>query len=79
MIDILEDFLHYSILLFYQMDSITIEIGLSILRNLIEYFASVVNYLQKGIERVNWQLRGIMIGYISVVGLKSMRQVQIMF
>ena len=79
MIDILEDFLHYSILEFYQMESIAIEIGLSILRNLIEYFASVVNYLQKGIERVHWQLRGIMIGYISVVGLKSMRQVQIMF
>ena len=56
-----------------------IEIGLSIRRNSIEYFASVVNYLQKGIERVNWQLRGIMIGYISVVGLKSMRQVHIMF
>jgi hypothetical protein len=61
------------------MESIAIEIGLSIPKNSIEYFASVVNYLQKGIERVNWQMRGIMIGYISVLGLKSMRQVQIMF
>ena len=43
------------------MESIAIEIGLSILWNSIEYFASVVNYLQNGIEMVNWQLRGIMI------------------
>jgi hypothetical protein len=61
------------------MESIVIGIGLSILRNLIEYFGSVANYLQKGIEKVSWQLMGIMIGYILVVDLKSMRQVHIMF
>ena len=38
---------------FYQMESIAKEIGLSIVRNSIEYFASVINYLQKDIERVN--------------------------
>jgi hypothetical protein len=38
---------------FYQMESIAIEIGLSIVRNSVEYFVSVVNYLQKDIERVN--------------------------
>ncbi len=38
---------------FYQMESIAIEIGLSIVRNSVEYFVSVVNYLQKDIERAN--------------------------
>jgi hypothetical protein len=54
-------------------------IGLSILRNLIEYFASAVNYLQKGIEKVSWQMRVIMTGHILGIDSKSMRQVQIMF
>jgi hypothetical protein len=69
-----EGFLHYTILEIFLMESIVIGIGLSILRNLIEYFASVANYLQKGIEKVSSQLMGIMIGYIFVVDLKSMRQ-----
>ena len=56
-----------------------IVIGLSILRNSKEYFALVVNYLHKGIERDSWQMRGIMIGYILELDLKSMRQVEIMF
>jgi hypothetical protein len=63
----------------YQMGSIVIEIGLFIQRNLIEFFALVVNYLQRSIKKVNWQMRGIVIGYILVVDLKSMRQVLIMF
>jgi len=75
----LEGFLHYSIQEFYQMESIVIGIGLSILRNSIGSFALVVNYLQKAIEKVSWQMRGLMIGYILVVDLKSMKQVQIMF
>lgn len=56
-----------------------IGIGLSIPRNSIGSFALVVNYLQKAIEKVSWQMRGLMIGYILVIDLKSMRQVQIMF
>jgi len=75
----LEGFLHYSIQEFYQMESFVIGIGLSILRNSIGSFALVVNYLQKAIEKVSWQMRGLMIGYILVVDLKSMKQVQIMF
>jgi hypothetical protein len=43
------------------------------------FFALVVNYLQRGIKKVNCQMRGIVIGYILVVDLKSMRQVLIMF
>jgi hypothetical protein len=61
------------------MGSIVIEIGLFIQRNLIESFALVVNYLQRGIKKVNWQMRGIVIGYILAVDLKSMRQVLIIF
>ena len=75
----LEGFLHYSIQEFYQMESIVIGIGLSVLRNSIGSFDLVVNYLQKAIEKVSWQMRGLMIGYILVVDLKSMKQVQIMF
>jgi hypothetical protein len=41
-----------------------IEIGLFILRNLIESFALVVNCFQKVIKKVSWQMTGIMIGYI---------------
>ena len=63
----------------YQMESIVIEIGLSILKNSVEYFALLVNYLQKDTERDSWQMRGIMIGHILVLDLKNMRQVQIMF
>ena len=63
----------------YQMESIVIEIGLSILRNSVEYFALLVNYLQKDTERDSWQMRGIMIGHILVIDLQNMRQVQIMF
>jgi hypothetical protein len=69
----------YSIIEFYQMGNIAIEIVLFILRNLIKSFALVVNYLQKGVEKVSWQMRGIMIGYILGLNLKSMRQVLIMF
>jgi hypothetical protein len=61
------------------MENIEIGIDLSILRNSIEYFALVVNYLQKGIVKASWQMRGSMIGYILAVDLKSMRQAQIMF
>ena len=75
----LEGFLHYSMQEFYQMESIVIVIGLSILRNSIGSFTLIVNYLQKAIEKVHWQMRGLMIGYILVIDLKSMRQVQIMF
>ena len=46
------------------MENIVIESGLSILWNSKEYFALVVNYLHKDIERDSWQMRGIMIGYI---------------
>ena len=54
------------------MESIVTEIGLSILRNSIEYFALVVNYLQKDTERDSWQMRGIMIGYIlEVAGMSA--------
>jgi hypothetical protein len=56
-----------------------IGIGLFILRNLIEHFALAVNYLQKGVEKVSWQMRVIMIGHILGRDSKSMRQVQIMF
>ena len=73
--DILAGFLHYSILELCQMGSIVIEIGLSILRTSIEYFALVVNYLQKGIGKLSWQTRGVMIEYILAEHLKSMRQV----
>ena len=73
--DILAGFLHYSILELCQIGSIVIEIGLSILRTSIDYFALVVNYLQKSIEKVSWQTRGVMIEYILAVHLKSMRQV----
>jgi len=72
-------FLHYFTIENYQMESIVIEIGLSILRNSVEYFALLVNYLQKDTERDSWQMRGIMIGHILVLDLKNMRQVQIMF
>ena len=41
-----------------------IETGLSILNNLIESFALVVNYLQKVIGKVSWQMRAVMIGHI---------------
>ena len=78
-IDILEGFLHYFTIENYQMESIVTEIDLPILRNTIEYFALVVNYLQKGTERDSWQMRGIMIGHILVLHLQSMRRVQIMF
>jgi hypothetical protein len=54
-----------------------IEIGLFILRNLIESFSLVVNCFRNVIEKVSWQMTGIMIGYILVLGLKSMRQVLI--
>jgi hypothetical protein len=57
---------------------IVIEIGLYIPRNLTMYFALVVKYLQKGTEKVNWQMMGSMIGGILARGLKSMKQVHIM-
>jgi hypothetical protein len=38
---------------------------------LTENFASVVNYLQKGIERASWQMMRIMIGYILEKDLKE--------
>jgi hypothetical protein len=56
------------------MGSFVIEIGLFILRNLIESFVLVVNYLRKGIGKVNWQIRGITIGYILLVDLKLANQ-----
>jgi hypothetical protein len=46
------------------MGSFVIEIGLFILRNLTESSVVVVNCLRKGIIKVNWQMRDIMIGYI---------------
>lgn len=49
------------------------------LKSSIEYFASVVNYSQKGTGKVIWQMRGIVIGHILALELKSMRQVLIMF
>jgi hypothetical protein len=39
------------------MEKVVTGIGLFILRNLIEHFALAVNYLQKGIEKVSWQMR----------------------
>jgi len=55
----------------YQMESIVIEIGLSMLMTSVEYFALLVNYLQKDTERDSWQMRGIMIGHILVLDLKK--------
>jgi hypothetical protein len=47
------------------MESNVIEIGLSILRISIKSSALDVKYLQKGIEKVSWQMRVVMIGHIS--------------